>query len=108
MDIDKPSLQEGIIEEKCTIMYIDKQSLQEGIIREMSQIEVLIQLSQFLLKKNKLLMEEMEKVKNLTRGNCRVKMYKERANMIKRIIKKIEDKKNMIIDKMEQIKTVKK
>ena len=108
MDIDKQSLQEGIIEEKSTIMVIDKQSLQEGIIKEMSQIEVLIQLSKVLFKKNRLLMEEMDKIKNLTRSNGRVKMYQERTNLLKKMMKKIEDKKNIIINKMEQIKTVKK
>ena len=51
MDIDKQSLQEGIIEEKSTIMVIDKQSLQEEIIKEMSQIWVLIQVTKVLFKK---------------------------------------------------------
>ena len=53
-------------------------------------------------------MEEMDKIKNLTRSNGRVKMYQERTNLIKRMIKKMEDKKNIIINKMEQIKTEKK
>ena len=53
-------------------------------------------------------MEEMDKVKNLTRNNYKVKMYQERANMIRKLVKKIEEKKDTITKNIEQLKTMNK
>ena len=89
-------------------MALNKQTLRDGIIQEMTQVEFLVQVSKELFKKNRLLMEEIDKIKNLTRSNYKVKLHQERANIIRRIIQKIEAKKDSITKKIEEMKTLKK